>query len=560
MLLAAGLLTILVGIGIWRASERTANPASGDSPTFTDWSVSYELQSKRPEGLGLLFELAKQHVASTRVADTSLVMHLRSNPQTYLFVGENFVLKEEEFHRLLEKVRAGNQLIVSAQQLDAKFKQLFFDETSFGWMFNPCTIIQDRSEKIFTLCSVYQMDTLAERMFMIEHEQIMESTEREDSSSGYEVLQEAHETPIYVKFPVGKGTVAIHVNPQFFKNYQLVTPEGFAYAKNFLNEIDQDQELVWLALASLSSAELAEQNNADTPPEENHFLLAFLLEHPMLRTAFLWTLVGILLFFVFGAKRYFPVVPYRAETLNHSLGFATTIQQIFQKQRAPERLLEVMRSNVRTAVNRHLHIDITNGERAEVIGRIREKTGLSEARISVLLDQLFDRNDQIVDDRFLQHVAQTVRSFYVDTGIIQPSVTQRLARRNQAIRYALWLPFGALLIGILLLLVGTYLLTQGIGIGILGWPVGVLAVLVAIRCFTKPYLQLGEKHWTVYRWYGSTEVIDQQTILRIAQRQKRWFLVLDDGTQLRIEGGWISTFDRTRWQEARHKFDLKHEI
>lgn len=582
ILLGIALLFILIGLAFWPRPVAKKNKQKNTNKEFTlnDWTYQYELDSKEPEGLGLLYDLSKKSTKNVSIVDSNLTDYLKNKNQTFLFVGENFSLKESEMNDLFRKVKKGSQLIVSANEFDIKFRNRFLTNQSLGWIFNECTFIEDDNSDTFNLCSLYQMDTIAERIYLIEHEQIKtnQNTDYEEdefeisedfseyneyeaqNESDYYVYQEAYQTPIFIGFDYGQGTVLIHVNPTFFKNYQLVNPNGFAYSKNFLSYIEKDNELLWLQLASVSSEEMSKQNPTSQPLENKNSLLDFIFKNTALLIALILTIIGVLLFFIFGSKRYFPVLPYIEKKHNQSLAFADTVKQIYQKQKAPDRMLELMYRNFKTTINRHFYIDISKGDRADIVNKISEKSSLTKERVEEIFALFQDKKGKNITDAYLLKAAKNQRSFYQEAGIIHSAVNKRISKRKTEIRYALLFPFLALLIGILSILIGTLLLTMSNGFGIIGWPIGSILLIMAFLWLSRTYLDLSEKEWKINQWYGQVLLIDPSTILQIKPHKKTFIIYLKSNRKIQVHETWMSPFDHKKFHDSIQKFVIKQNV
>ena len=96
--------------------------------------------------------------------------------------------------------------------------------------------------------------------------------------------------PNFIKAPVGKGSFYLHLQPEAFSNYFLLTENYATYTKNALSYLPKDQQLLW-------------DKEYKTGKHINVSPLHILLGNKYLKWAYYTVLIGVLLFVLFEGKR-----------------------------------------------------------------------------------------------------------------------------------------------------------------------------------------------------------------------------------------------------------------
>ncbi len=117
-----------------------------------------------------------------------------------------------------------------------------------------------------------------------------------------------------MRVPQGQGWMYLHADAMIFSNYGLLlrNPE---YATSALSYISADKPLIWYNPRHRKASESA---------------LRYVLSEPMLKTAWFMALGGVLLFFVFNARRKQRVIPVIEPPRNTSIDFARTLGNLYR--------------------------------------------------------------------------------------------------------------------------------------------------------------------------------------------------------------------------------------
>jgi len=138
----------------------------------------------------------------------------------------------------------------------------------------------------------------------------------------------------YFSIPMGDGVLYVHLCPLVFSNYSLTEQQNLAYFEAVLNNFKSDQILLDVfnsearSLRSFANA----QRNANRAINNNG-PLSYIFANPALKYSWYLILTGIILFFLFQAKRQQRPIPVLGKKKNRSLEFIEQSAYIFYKSK-----------------------------------------------------------------------------------------------------------------------------------------------------------------------------------------------------------------------------------
>lgn len=177
---------------------------------------------------------------------------------------------------------------------------------------------------------------------------------------GYqEVLKEQKAN--YVKVPFGYGNFVLHTQPAAFGNFHLLKSNHFEYAETVLSSIPEGS-VFWQA------------NGYGKLPSDSQF--RYILSQPALKSAFWLSLIALLIFIIFNAKRKQRIVPEIPPVRNTTVDFAKTIGNLYYQEGNHHTIIEKKIIYFLEKVRNDYHIDTYSLDET-FIEKLHLKTGKS---------------------------------------------------------------------------------------------------------------------------------------------------------------------------------------
>lgn len=327
-----------------------------------DWSENFETKSKTPFGLYVLNNelddllTTKQKVKRTNRAYYEVLTDLieidsAKNTNIVLITGEN-----EDYLSInnlaLEYVNNGNNIFMFSafynysDLLDTLGLRTYHTQTNYsaynylynGFDDNVVTLTDPKLSKLrFTIKS-----PLVNSFF------IPDSLRAHVEVLGYGIQ---HDTlrPNFIKVPYGKGVFYLNSNPYSFTNLNLLESNNHLYTESVLSYLDNNQTYL-----------LAEETDIDDDDYEDSSMFSFIFNNTALRWAWYLTLIGLVLFVFFNAKRKQRIVPIIKPLENTTVEFTQTISSLYKNQEDYKGIINKSIIYTLEKIRREYFIDTTN--------------------------------------------------------------------------------------------------------------------------------------------------------------------------------------------------------
>jgi len=528
---------LLVGALLYFLDSPTKQELAAKKKISAAWDPEYQIESSDPRGAGFFNELLKSHVDdSVYIAKrfTQLDSLSKTDTATYLFIGKDFAITNDELDTLLTRIDSGATLFMSFDQVSENFYDRFFRENAFYWEYSNQVFVamEDTSLAYY---SMFQNDTIYDDWYTFSPDKIRDTL--------YEPFAFSMDEPIAFELNRGKGKVILHSMPPLFMNYQVITPNGFAHASYMLRRIPKDRPVIWLECGRWSNdnSNAANENAEDKNngnDKRNDSYLQYIMEDPSLRWAFMLAIVIFLLYALFRAKRREAVLPGVPEKRNMSLAFVETLSSIYLSRNSPYGILQVLRKNFYMAVSRHFYIDLLNTQkREEDIKRLVEKSSFDKEELQQMLAILETKpaDQSRINEISLGQVYRAIRKFYIKTGISKANDNFIAGRGELVLNRIMWPGAIAVLLGMFTLFRGMYALSAGSGYGILLVAGSFIFLYFGIRLLTVPVAKVTATNITLYRLLVGSKQIDTSKGLTYDRRKGETVLFTEEGKQLTLQ-------------------------
>jgi hypothetical protein len=228
-----------------------------------------------------------------------------------------------------------------------------------------------------------------------------------------EITRPEFSRPNFVKIKYGKGYYYLHLNPMVFSNLHMLREDGMNHARRVLKETG-DGTIYWSEdNRRFDYSEFQDESSRDIPGEGP---MEFILSEPSLRKGWYVIIAGVLLYFLFGAKRKQRTIPITEKKENTSIEYAEVIAQLFLSQTDHRKLIhlktEQFKFYLRDRYNIKLSKDL-NWEDKDLIKIISNKSNTRQDLItSIIKEENYLRSYGNVDTEMMLSFHYKLEEFY----------------------------------------------------------------------------------------------------------------------------------------------------
>lgn len=275
-----------------------------------NWNKNFELDSKSPFGLYVFDQEADglMNQKLTRVDTTPYEYFLADStqpPQNILLI--NRYVTEEGWIKILNRVEKGDQVFV-------------FSYRPNNYLMNELELVVD-GQYYLDSKELELSDTKfkKERVWINEYpgEYYINGTNHKSKRIlGIDVTDGGKERANFVEVSLGEGKIYLHTEPMVLTNYYLLNDDDYKYAEHIFSYLP-DRNTIWF------------QNSTDYV---NTSPLRYILGEKSLKYLWYLSIISLLLFAVFHAKRRQRVVPIIEPYKNSSVEFVKTIGNLYLQE------------------------------------------------------------------------------------------------------------------------------------------------------------------------------------------------------------------------------------
>lgn len=294
-------------------------------PVPIDWKPSFALEDKIPFGLYVfdneaedllknknierIYETAYEHFEPLYNYDTLVDNYtVKGN---ILSISKNYTIDQQSTNELFYFVGHGNSAFISAEDFSKTLKDsLNFDNISEFGVPKGVTV------------SLANPKLDANRKYLLKEGAINSYFSKIDTATttvlGYQSIDNDKQLVNFIKVPYRKGFFYLHTQPSCFTNFYLLKGNHYQYAEGVASYIPRGSVF-------FLTNERKDPMLSDSP-------LRFIFSKPSLKWAWLISLIGIIIFMVFNAKRKQRVVPIIKPLENTTVDFTKTIGNLYYQE------------------------------------------------------------------------------------------------------------------------------------------------------------------------------------------------------------------------------------
>ncbi len=289
-------------------------------PQPVNWFPSYSKEDKIPLGTFVLHDLLKESFKEKFIekdAPPFEVLQEDSFKGTYLFINNEIDFDETELDSLMNWAEKGNTVFVSANYLGEKLLDTLKLEMS----------TEVNVEKIGTepLLKLVHKKFASQKPFHIKKDLPVRYFSEIDTlshtvlgvSGGYIDSLKIKEPRInFIKIPMGKGQIFLHLQPEIFSNFFLLSEENATHTVQVLSYLNTGETIYW-------------DNYYKTGKHLDISPLRVLLNNKYFKWAYYFVLIGVLLFIIFEGRRKQRSIPIVQPLTNKTYEYTRTIAGMY---------------------------------------------------------------------------------------------------------------------------------------------------------------------------------------------------------------------------------------
>jgi hypothetical protein len=312
-------------------------------PKPINWFPSYVSKHKIPYGTYVLHNELDNLFSTVKINKVNVPPYVflqdSTKQGTYVFIDDAINFGEDEFNKLLEFVKRGNDVFISTHgiaidTLNIETEGIFstaIEQTPFFKLMNKNLSSKEFSfERDFHNTSFTKIDTASTIVL---------------GKTGYinENEKRVAEGVNFVKQPYGKGNFYLHTFPEAFTNYFILKSSNNQYTASVLSYLDDSKPIFMDAYYKTGKSRI-------TSP------MHYLLSSKSLKWAYYIALVGLLIFIIFEGKRKQRYIPIITPLKNQTLAFTRTIANMYYEKSEHKNIAEHKISYLLEYIRTKLHV------------------------------------------------------------------------------------------------------------------------------------------------------------------------------------------------------------
>ena len=377
-------------------------------PTDFVWKPTYYSQDKQPYGCYVLDKLLKASWEKDYTLSYKSISNLKENGslngKNLLIITENFSTAQFDTEALLEYVKEGGTAFIAARHFNTYLREKLKFYYGYEYFSNIrvmlnieqeyktlyfCTPGLDKESYIMPaeICSgFFSFDEIRDSTFVV-----AKSVDKEEKPITYHIVSKKQvpssdkeiEKVVTIRCQIGKGSLILSCNPLIYTNYGILN--------------DSMNMFIWNSFALLQDKPLirTEYYHAGSNAAENQSPLRYLLSKKPLKWALNITLITIIIFMIFTAKRKQKPIPIFKPPENRMIEFVRSITGLYILKNNNADIILKKYTFWADSLKRKYGIDVINEKRDnEFFKRLSSKTGKNEDELRDIIQYLDNLNDK----------------------------------------------------------------------------------------------------------------------------------------------------------------------
>ena len=315
----------------------------------------------------------------------------------YFLITKNLILSTDEVNAMVEYIKAGNDLFISADYVDEKLLSAVY-----------CTI--NRKGEIISEVNGKMQDTYVSMFY---------GNNFKPSKYGYYFFPFLNyfnsydpeisrvlgvnqlNLPNYIVIFSGRGRLYLHVAPRIFSNYFLLTGDNYQYFENITAYLRFNPQYIYWDEYYKEFSSTRDKNNLHNTDQFSS--LHVIMQNPPLLWAFYIALAGLMLFVIFNIKRKQRLIEVIKPNNNTTVAFTETIGRLYLQQKDNRNISEKIITYFYEYLRKKYFIN-TAVINTEFINSLSGKSGVSKKETEELFGLIsnIEQQEDVTDQDLLE--------------------------------------------------------------------------------------------------------------------------------------------------------------
>ncbi len=305
-------------------------------PKPINWRSSYTMTDKIPFGCYVLFQELPNLFSETEVIPIQqnlydeLVARDSTKQSDFILINDGLYFDEQETKQLLKYVNSGNNVFIASTYFSSKLADTLGVDTNTNYTIQEDTVTLSLTNSHFpkkkfkysrgqTKSYFSKIDTL--NTTVLGHIQYKRNTAINPLVEiDEDIVKDDGKPKInFLKIGFGKGYFYLSTSPQAYSNYYMLNGNQ-EYVANTLSYVQRAPTLLW------DNYKKSGRVVIDSP-------MRFVLNQISLKWAYYLTIIGLIIFVIFKAKREQRIIPVVEPLENTSIAFAKTVGSLYYQHK-----------------------------------------------------------------------------------------------------------------------------------------------------------------------------------------------------------------------------------
>ncbi len=336
-----------------------------------DWSINFSHISKAPYGTYALTSLLPENFKNQNLTNSyKTIYELKDSIQSdenILIISSRFAPDQEDTKVLLTMVENGVTAFISSNEFSGTFADTLGLSTGDSFFQGENSFEQSDSASLHFVIPV--MDTA--QSFPYKRANIHNYFRKIDSINASVIAKNDFNQPVTVRIKKGEGKFILNCTPLIFTNIYLLAKENHDFVATSLSYLP-DKNTYRTEFYHLGRME------SSTP-------LRFILTNEPLRWAYYITIITLLLFMIFEAKRKQRIIPVIKPLANTTLEFVSTIGNLYYQRGDHKNISEKKIQFFFDYIHTHYFMSTTQRDES-FIATLSRKSGAGEQTVRSLIE------------------------------------------------------------------------------------------------------------------------------------------------------------------------------
>jgi hypothetical protein len=315
----------------------------------------------------------------------------------YLLITKNLLLSTDEVNAMIDYVKAGNDLFISADYFDDKLLKAAYCTIS-----RKGEITSEVNGKMHdTWVSMYYGNDFNTQKYSYYYFPFLNYFNSYDPSITRVLGVNELNLPNYIVIFSGNGRLYLHLAPRIFSNYFLLTDNNYQYFEYATAYLRFNPQYVYWDEFYKEFSSTRNKNNLNR--NDDFSSLGVIRQNPPLLWAFYIALAGILLFVLFNIKRRQRKIETIKPNKNTTVEFTETIGRLYLKHKDNRKISEKIITYFYEFLRKKYFIN-TSVINTDFINSLSGKSGVDKKETNELFELIhkIQQQEDVSDEEVLE--------------------------------------------------------------------------------------------------------------------------------------------------------------